>query len=148
MTGGVEYLRIAEGEPLPDIASCRPFKAVVVADAACSYAWRAEVSRWLVESGCLYMMAWGIESVEWHDAVDWALLERCPDRMPTDEEHVMTTWHEDEPLKEVFWFDRICASHPVADLRRGFIIHVSATSAREDMLALHAAAGDPDYLPD
>ena len=147
MTAGVEYVRIAEGEPLPDITSYRPFKAIVVADAACSDEWRAEASTWLVEGGCLYMMAWGRDAEGWHDAVDWANIQRFPDRTP-DDQLVMTTSHDDEPLKEVFWYAQFCASHPDADLQHALIVHLSGECAGEGMLALYAAAGSADYLPD
>ena len=147
MNEGVEYFRIAEGEPLPDIARFRPFKAVVVGDAASSADWRSVASRWLVESGCLYMMAWGRDAEDWHDAVDWANIQLYPDETP-DDQLVMTTSNDDQPLKEVFWFAHVCASHPDADFEHALIIHVSAESAREDMLTLYAAAGRDDYLPD
>jgi hypothetical protein len=144
---GVDYVRVAEGEPLPDIARFRPFKAVVVGDAASSAEWRGEAGKWLVESGCLYMMAWGRDAEDWHDAVDWANRRRFPDETP-DDQLVMTTSHDDEPLKEVFWYAQFCASHPEADLEHALIVHVSAESARDDMLALYEAAGRDDYLPD
>src|SRR5205085_10605757 len=55
----VAYVRIAEGEPLPDISEYAPYRAVVVIDATHSDEWQNEVSKWLVDTGCLYMMAWG-----------------------------------------------------------------------------------------
>ena len=50
------------------------------------------------------MMAWGEDCSMWDDAVDWANLEvHNYTEIPTDKS-VMTTWHEDESLADVFWF--------------------------------------------
>ena len=51
------YERVLDGDPLPDIGKLKPFKAIVVIDNDPSPEWQMEASRWLVSSGCLYMMA-------------------------------------------------------------------------------------------
>ena len=73
--------------------------------------WQDEVSRWLVDSGCLYMMAWGPRCSSWDDSVDWANIGSFGDEEIPDAAFVMTTWHDDEPLDEVFWFAGILRSH-------------------------------------
>ena len=39
----------------------------------------------------------------------------------------MTTWHEDEPLKEVFWFSKHSASayHPEIEISSTLVLHIS-----------------------
>lgn len=52
------YLHLPAGSS-PPMLSGEPYKAVVVVEQDVENDWRNAVSDWLVESGCLYMMAWG-----------------------------------------------------------------------------------------
>ena len=70
----LNYLRLLPGSQPPEVEA-RPFRAAVIVEAQISDAWRELVSRWLVDSGCLYMSAWGIECSKWDDSVDYANLE-------------------------------------------------------------------------
>ena len=88
------------------------------------------------------MMAWGDGCARWHDSVDWASLEEFDFGDIPDERFVMTTWHENEPLDDVFWFAQFAAQHGDVDLESALIIHVSATDARDEMLARFVAARD------
>lgn len=71
MDGTVEYLWLPPGAKPPERA-CSPYRAIVAVEAAVEADWQAQVSDWLVRSGCRYMMAWGIECSGWDDAVDMA----------------------------------------------------------------------------
>jgi hypothetical protein len=134
------YVRISEGTELPEIGLYGPFRAVVVLDADYSDNWQDEVSRWLVDSGCLYMMAWGPECTTWDDSVDYAqILKHLPDETP-DREFVMTTWHERDTLEAVFWFSRFCAHDPYDIIERSLIVHVGNTDREAEFLALYAQA--------
>jgi hypothetical protein len=144
----VQYFRVAEGEPLPDISAYRPFKAVVVIEATYTPGWQEMVSKWLVENGCLYMMAWGEGCSSWDDSVDWANLEEFDYGEIPDDRFVMTTWHERETLKEVFWYAHFCASHADVDVHQSLIIHIATCEAHSALLELFAAARQPGYLPD
>jgi hypothetical protein len=86
------------------------------------------------------MLAWGRECESWHDSVDEANLERFDYEDFPEEELVMTTWHEDEDLEEVFWFSKNCAKHPVLTLRETLIIHVSEVEKRNELEGLYANA--------
>ena len=99
MKGVCEYVRIAGGQPLPDISAFRPFKAIVVIDAPYSPEWQDLVSKWLVDSGCHYMMAWGEGCASWDDSVDWAILEEFEHCQIPAERYVMTSWHENQPAR-------------------------------------------------
>jgi hypothetical protein len=79
------------------------------------------------------MMAWGADSSAWDDSVDRANLAVFNYGEIPDARFVMTTWHDDEPLSETFWFAEHAAWHPVVPLDETVIVHVGA-SAREAVL--------------
>lgn len=99
--------------------------------------WQDAVSEWIVESGCLYMMAWGRDCSSWDDSVDYANLRQIGSDELTDENHVMTTWHEDEPLSEVFFFNQMCAWHPTMDLPLVTILDINVDDRREKILSAY-----------
>jgi hypothetical protein len=136
----IEYLRIFEGELLPDISVYAPFRAVIVIDAPYSPEWQGDVSKWLVAGGCLYMMAWGKDCSSWDDSVDYANLDVFAYEEIPDDRFVFTTWHEREALIDVFWFAQFSAEHPDVLLTSSLIVHVGSTSRREEFLRLWAAA--------
>lgn len=141
---GAAYFRISEGEPLPDVSPHAPFKAVLVLDGDYSAAWQHVVSDWLVRSGCLYMMAWGIHCSDWDDSVDWANIEAFDFGDIPDAQSVMTTWHEAESLEDVFSFAEVCAHHPDVALESSLIIHVGQADRGRELLARYLnAQSDP-----
>ena len=129
----VRYLHLTPEEPPPSLAHT-PFCAVIVGAADATEAWRERMAEWLVQSGCLCAVTWGIECEKWHDSVDGANLKEfdCGD-IPEDR-FVMTTWHENEPLREAFWFAGQCAFHPTVTLKDTLIVHVSAEPREAAML--------------
>ena len=132
----ITYLRISEREALPSIDRFGPFRAVVVLDGEYSDAWQDEVSKWLVDGGCLYMMAWGPDCSSWDDSVDLAQIRKfLPDEAP-EEDFVLTTWHDDEPLEEVFWFSQFCAYDPYDLINNTLIVHVGRSNRRDEFLVL------------
>jgi hypothetical protein len=136
----VEYLRFAENDPLPEVDSYAPFKAIIVSSTSASREWRDQVGAWLVSGGCMYAMAWGLDGEAWHDAVDSANIGAFkPERVP-DHAHVMTTWHSDEPLDEVFWYAQFCAHQEYVEFAATLIIHISTAGARQEMLERFEAA--------
>ena len=118
-----------------------PFRVVVVVAEKVNEDWREQVSRWLVASGCLYMMAWGDECSRWDDSVDHANLEEFDYGDIPEERFVMTTWHERESLAEVFWFAEHCACHPTIELAT-VILDIAATPRESELLALYTDAGN------
>lgn len=98
----INYLQLQPGAEPPDISALKPFRTVVVIEESSSE-WQSLVSAWLVKSGCLYMMAWGKDCSGWDDSDDFANLEEFDSGDGPEDKFVMTTWHENEPLKEVFW---------------------------------------------
>jgi hypothetical protein len=120
----LQYLHLPPGGGLPALQGA-PFAAIVVIEADVTDLWRWEASRWLVDSGCRYMLAWGKDCGAWDDSVDEANEEaHAYDGIP-DEAFVVTTWHDDEDLEEVFWFTKYRAAHPTLALDRAVIVHIA-----------------------
>jgi hypothetical protein len=131
------YVRLTPGEPIPDVSSLAPFKAIIALEAGYPSDWQDEVSQWLVASGCRYMMAWGPDCSTWDDSVDMADIEGR-NFEEDDSKFVMTTWHTDETLEEVFWYSQFCAnfSYDEIELTRALIVHVGIRDRHKAMLWL------------
>lgn len=136
----VKYLHLLPDAALPELGELHRFKVVVVIESEVSQMWQWDVSRWLVSSGCRYMLAWGKDCSSWDDTVDEANLERFDYGDIPDEEAVITTWHEDEDLEEVFWFAKRRAKHPVLDLNDTVLIHICDVEKRGELEELYAHA--------
>jgi|WetSurMetagenome_2_1015567.scaffolds.fasta_scaffold60069_3 hypothetical protein len=120
------YVHLRPSEPPPSLDSTYPYRAVLVVEQAVSDEWRSLVCDMLVGTGCRYMLAWGRDCEIWHDSVDSANLARFDFQEFPDDELVMTTWHSDETLAEVFWFAEHGALHPDVDIDKTVIVHISA----------------------
>jgi len=133
----VRYVRLEPDGPLPDKKALAPFRAVIVIEATYSPEWQDVVSDWLVGSGCRYMLAWGPGCSSWDDSVDFANIRRFPNETP-DEHFVMTTWHENETLEDVFWQAQFNAQFSYDDVKlvNTLIVHISDTDREEWMQAL------------
>ncbi len=130
----LEYLHLRPGDTPPRLEAAPPFKAVVVVDSDVTPEWQGQVSDWLVRAGCRYMMAWGKECSSWDSSVDEANLIVFDYGEIPDDNFVMTTWHDNEPLGEAFWFSQFCAMHPSLELEKTYIVHISTQSASAEML--------------
>lgn len=133
----MEYLQLHNNQVLPHISHLKPFKCVVIIESIPTPEWQAKVSEWLVTSGCFFMMAWGIESSSWDDSVDDANLEIFNYEDIPDESFVMTTWHPDEPLEEVFWFCKNAAQHGIHILDNVLILHITNQNRCKELLHLY-----------
>ncbi|MEK7342221.1 MAG: hypothetical protein AABZ73_00175 [Pseudomonadota bacterium] len=133
----LDYLHLSPDDPLPSV-EVRPYRAVLISEQAVSEVRRNEVASWLLESGCLYFIAWGIDCEAWHDTVDWRHLEAFDFGDIPDDRFVMTTWHDKEPLSEALWFAGNCASHPDIELSGTVIVHVAREERRVATLELYS----------
>jgi len=61
------------------------------------------------------------------------------DEVP-DDQFVMTTWHDDEPLAEVFRFAAFTANHSTGPLEQIVIIDIGPTNQEAEMLHDYAVA--------
>jgi hypothetical protein len=130
----VSYLHLPAGQTPPSLEGWGPFRAVLVIEQAVTHDWRSLVSAWLVSRQCLYMVAWGIDCSAWDDSVDYANISAFDFGDIPEDAHVMTTWHDDEPLSEAFWFAAHSAFHPTIALDRTLIVHISAEAREEALL--------------
>ena len=110
---------------LPELNFTEPYKAAVIIENDCSNKWRNEVSDFLVKSGCKYMCAWGVECSLWDDSVDWSCIEAFGD---SNEESVVTTWHDQDTLRTALQFLKYDAEHSYVEIKKTIIFHVSKTS--------------------
>jgi hypothetical protein len=62
----------------------------------------SHTANWALDQGAVYVCAWGPDCERVHDIIDEVLVARNPDA--TDEDVIMTTWHDDETLEEALWF--------------------------------------------
>jgi len=86
------------------------------------------------------MMAWGIECRSWENSVDLANVEAFDlDEIP-DDSLVITTWHQHEPLQEVFWFSKHSAMHPCCRLDKTVLLHLSSNGREREMTDAYLGA--------
>lgn len=130
----MKYLLLIPDTEPPDIQELKPFRAVVIIEEAVTSEWQGKISDWLVASGCLYMMAWGIDCSSWDDSVDYSNLEEWNYGDIPDDKFVRTTWHENEPLDEVFWFSKHAAIHSHVTIENTILAHISSSSKEAEFL--------------
>ena len=124
--GKVVYLWLSPGIPLPQLPFERPFRAMVVSELHPGPARQTSICEWLAESGCRYMMAWGTEASSWDDSMDWVALERTGYAVDVaSDDFIVTTWHRDEPLSDVFDFASRLAKHPTLNLEDLLVLHLA-----------------------
>jgi hypothetical protein len=128
------YFHLPPDSPLP-VLRCLKTRVVVVIDAAVSREWQWQTSKWIIAIGCQYMMAWGIDCTSWDDSVDYAHLEKYDfhyERIPPDD-FVVTTWHDDVPLAEVFRYAKGELAHPHFELNRIVILDITRSNRCDEI---------------
>jgi len=125
------YLPLSDGDDLKCIDELRPFKCLILVTEKVTGPWQRLVSEWLVASGCLYMMAWGVNCSSWDDIVDIANLENFDFGDIPDDKSVVTTWHSDEPLEDVIRFAKFSAHHPTVDLEELVVLDIGKSGRQE-----------------
>ncbi len=73
-------------------------------------------------------------------SVDEANIEAFDYEEIPESEFVMTTWHEDEELTDVFWYSKHNAHHSCQELRNTVILHISKEDKRKQFEELYANA--------
>jgi hypothetical protein len=86
------------------------------------------------------MMAWGLECSSWDDSVDISNLKLFDYGEIPDDQFVMTTWHTDEPLSEVFWYSKNTALHPTIEIERTLLVHIASEPSAVKMLQTYNEA--------
>jgi hypothetical protein len=140
MTNEPIYLHLKPGADSSDISACSPYVAIVMIEDDVTPEWRATISRWLVDTGCLYMIAWGKECALWDDVVDWCQLEKYDFGDYPEDSFLPTCWFEDYTLEEVFEFAKVHVAHPTVELRHTVLLHISACRNDDAILRAYADA--------
>lgn len=86
------------------------------------------------------MLAWGQDCSDWDDSVDWAILSKFDFEDIPAEQFVMTSWHENQSLDEVFRDSKEWAKYPVTSLHHTVILHISESSNKDKILRMYEAA--------
>jgi hypothetical protein len=134
------YYQIYPGAGLPDISALKPFLAVVVIEESVTPEWVNMVSKWIVKSGCLYMMAWGSDCEDWHDSVDLANIEQFNYGDIPEDDLVMTSGHEAQTLIETFSESKDIVSHSCVDFTNTLILHISNKNKENEFLLMYSGA--------
>ncbi|OYO27874.1 hypothetical protein [Janthinobacterium sp. PC23-8] len=130
----LRYLHLTPDSDFPVLEDLPPFKAIVIVDAEVEEMVMWASCRALVAAGCRYASVWGTQCEAWHDAIDDAYLEATNYDDVAPENSLVTSWHEDEELSEVFWFARHRAVH-AAELRATLILHIADAPRRDELEA-------------
>lgn len=132
------YLHLKPGAEPIDISALSPYLAVIVIEADVTPEWRSMISKWLANSGCLCMLAWGPECSLWDDAVDWANIEQF-DYMPIpDDSFILTYWFSDDNVEDVFEFAKFTVKHPTVELMHTVLLHISNQNDEAILLQKYA----------
>ncbi len=134
----VKYFQIKPNSEPPDVSNLKPFRAVVISEENIPTDWQAKISDWLISSGCLYMLAWGKDCSSWDDSVDDSNIKKFGFEEIPEEEYVVTTWHDNELINEVFYFAKYNAVHSVVDVENTLLIHISNTNKEQELLNEYA----------
>lgn len=129
------YLHLPPDSPFPELP-CLRTRVVVVIDVEVSLEWQWQASKWIIDIGCQYMMAWGIDCTSWDDSVDYSHLAKYGyhyEQIPTDD-FVVTTWHDDVPLAEVFRYAKGELVHPYFELNRTIILDIAKVNRSGEII--------------
>jgi hypothetical protein len=132
----VRYVHVAGDQHSLGIETIGSYRAVVLCDYTVPEQQRMDIARDLCKTGCRYMMAWGPECSRWDDDVDWANRERFDCAEPPESHYIMTTWHDDESLDELFWFAKTTACYDGFEWNEGdtLLVHFGDPSRKQEFL--------------
>jgi hypothetical protein len=140
----VRYIWLKSGDAMPRAEMPAPFKAVILIEDDVTPEWRDFVSEWLVHSGCLYAMAWGRECSLWDDSIDHASIMRFADCVVPENQSVMTTWHDAEPMGELMRFARWDAIHQTEDLPTTVFVDIVPAPRERLVMETYEASAERD----
>ena len=105
-----------------------------------------QLARWLMNEGLAYLCAWGPDCERVHDQFDLAFVGEK--QVEADESFIVTTWHDDEPLREALWEFLYCtlpADDYLESCNSGLVISVGND---EWSRLIVAALSDPAAFSD
>lgn len=99
-----------------------------------------EISRWLVQMGCRYVMARGETGKSWCESVREANLQLYELNSMGASDFVMTTSHQYESLKAVFWYAKKVAKHPENNLGECVVLHIANGNCSAEYQSIYQRA--------
>ncbi|MBE9609004.1 DUF7684 family protein [Chitinilyticum piscinae] len=135
MNQAYKYIALCPEAVLPEPGSSMPYKAIIWIESPSTAQWREAVCYWLVKSGCLYALCVGTDCEIWHDLIDETLLEEFGWQGIPDDRSIMTTWHTEETLGQVYEFAQLHARHPAVALDGLSILHITEKVMPPELLA-------------
>lgn len=136
----MRYIHVHCLTELPDISGLAPFKAILSAEETVNPQRMEEVSTWLVEMGCRYVMSRGEGCDSWCGAVRCANLKAFDLDTMSARDFVMTTRHRHESLKAVFWYAKRMAKHPVIEFTDCVVLHFGAGNRSTEYQSIYHRA--------
>lgn len=129
----MDYVHLTAPGSLPEFAASRPCKAILILDEAVPEKRRMEISAWLVDAGCRYVMVWGRGCDAWPAAIERANRAAFGDGAIPDDRVVIVTGHADQAMTDVFWFSKHSAMHPCHALDDVVLVHLAPTARGREL---------------
>ena len=134
----MRYVQYSNIRTLQSLHTPKKFKCLLIIETNVGGDEQLKISKWLVESGCLYMMAWGINCSSWDDSVDLASIEMNQDKEAANAGIIVTTWHDSDTLEEVIEYAKHAAiTHGELDT---MVLHFSDVKREEEFATLYENA--------
>lgn len=137
---GMKYINIHRLTELPDLSGLAPFKAVLSIEEPVAEERQWEISTWLVEMGCRYVISRGEGCESWTASVRRANLEAFDIGGMNPSDFVMATDHRHESLKSVFWYAKKIAKHPEVDLGECVLLHLGGGDRSSEYQSIYHRA--------
>lgn len=121
------------------------FSCGIISEIDTSEEYKNSVTDYLYNMGCLYLCTWGNECADWHDAMDWSTLCKHDYDVP-DDEHCMTSWHENDPVEEMLFFLKVCANTYLesAEFEDTLILYVGNNPDKDNILKIYETVENLD----
>ncbi len=142
------YIAIKPNELLQFEAPAPIFKCGIISDFDTDNAFKNAITKRLYDLGCLYFCAWGHECEDWHDTIDWNILEKHDYNDIPDDQFCLTTWHDNQPLTDMLFCLKIL-SHTYLEgdiIEDALLIHITNTPDEENIVEQYKICDDDEYL--
>lgn len=141
----ISYIAIKPNEFLNFEVPAPIFKCGIICDTNTSNDFKNTITDYLYTMGCRYLCAWGNECSIWDDAMDWTSLDKHDYDIP-DDEFCMTTWHENEPVEEMLFFLKTCATtYLEGDIFQDtLILYIGEKPNKDNILQIYEIVEDLD----
>ena len=112
----MEHLLVERAKGLPTWTFHSPYLAVLWIFEGVTGRWQKNVSEWLIDTGCLYVLAWkgGVGGHSWIESVDEARKNVVAPGHIAESHSVVTACYEYVALGAVLKFAENDAVHPTA----------------------------------